>query len=110
MDANSLSSKHIFLLAHSQRARLNGKLTLNIHLTQKQVKANIQRHGMLADLAAKALPFLLTTGLMPGVVENAFGIRYLYLHPSRRRNGGDGQYLHKSVHCVQVEPTKGKGL
>ena len=60
--------KHVFLLTHSQiqlldGAKLIGKSTLNIHLSKKQVKANVQHRGgfrgMLAGLAAKALPALL---------------------------------------------------
>ena len=62
MGANG-GGKDVFLLTHSQiqrleRAELIGKSTLNIHLSKKQVKANVQHHGgfhgMLAGLAAKA--------------------------------------------------------
>ena len=56
-----------------QRVKLIGKSTLTIHLSKKQVKANIQYRGwfleMLAGLAAKTLPILLggaATGLMSG--------------------------------------------
>ena len=80
-----------------------GKSTLNIHLSKKQVKANAQHRGgfigMLVSLAVKALPVLLgglATGLVSGAVEKAVG--------------GDGLYLHKSGHCVKMEPTKGNGL
>ena len=119
VDANG--GKHVFLLTHSQiqrleRAKMIGKSTLNIHLSKKQVKANVQHRGgflgMLAGLAAKALSVLLgelATGLVSGAVEKALGGRGLYLHPSGRQNG-DGLYLHKSRHCVKVEPTKGNGL
>ena len=51
---------------------------------------------MLAGLAAKPLPVLLgglTTGLISGGIEKAIG--------------GNGLYLHKSGHCVKVEPVKG---
>ena len=54
---------------------------------------------MLAGLAAKALPVLLgglTTGLISRGIEKAIG--------------GNGLYLHKSGHCVKVEPVKGNGL
>ena len=83
--------KHVFLLTHSQiqrleRAKLIGKSTLNIHLSKKQVKANIQHRGgflgMLAGLAAIALPTLLgglATGLVSGAVEKDVGGRDLYL-------------------------------
>ena len=61
---------------------------------------------MLAGLAAKTLRTLfggISTSLVSGTVEKAVGGRDL--HPS-----GDGLYLHKSGHCVKVEPTKGNGL
>ena len=90
VDANV--GKHVFLLTHSQiqrfeRAKMIGKSTLNIHLSKKQVKANVQHRGgflgILAGLAAKALPALLrgiATGLVSGVVEKAVGGHGLYLH------------------------------
>ena len=54
--------------------------------------------GMLAGLAAKALPPLLK-GLATGlVVDRATAA------------AGDGLYLHKSGNCVKVEPVKGNGL
>ena len=70
--------EHILLLTHVQiarieRAKIIGKQKLSIHLSKKQVKTNVQHHGgflgMLAGLAAKALPVLvggLTTGLISG--------------------------------------------
>ena len=99
---------HTLLLTHAQiarieRAQIIGKAKLMIHLSKKQVKANVQHSGgflgMLAGLAAKALPVLLgglTTGLISGGIEKAIG--------------GNGLYLHKSGHCVKVEPVKGNGL
>ena len=54
---------------------------------------------MLDGLAAKALPVLLgglTTGLISGGIEKDIG--------------RTGLYLHKSGHCVKVEPVKGNGL
>ena len=119
MDANG--GKHVFLLTHSQiqqleRAKMIGKSTWNIHLSKKQVKANIQHRGgylgILAGLAAKALPALLgelATGLVSGVMEKTVGGHGIYLHSSGCQSG-DGLYLHKSGHCVKVEPTKGNGL
>ena len=91
---------HSLLLTHEQiarieRARIIGKQKLSIHLSTKQVKANVQHSGgflgMLAGLAAKALPVLLgglTTGLISGGIEKAIG--------------GNGLYLHKSGHCIKV--------
>ena len=99
---------HTLLLTHAQigrieRAQIIGKLKLVVNLSSKQVKANVQHScgflGMLAGLAAKALPVLLgglTTGLISGGIEKAIG--------------GNGLYLHKSGHCVKVEPVKGNGL
>ena len=78
------------------------------------MESNVQHQGgflgMLAGLASKALPTLLNglaTGLLSGAVEKAVGGHGL--HPSERW-GGDGLYLHKSGHCINVEPTKGNGL
>ena len=116
------NGNHLLLLINAQidrmeRARLIGKPTLNIHLSKKQVKANVEHHGgflgMLAGLAAKFLPSLLgglATGVLSGAVSKAIGGNGLYLPPSGRSNAGDGLYLHKSGHCVKVEPVKGRGL
>ena len=63
---------------------------------------------MLGGLAAKALPALLgvlATGLVSGAVGKAVGG-----HGLHSSGHGDGLYLHKSGHCVKVEPTKGNGL
>ena len=99
---------HILLLKHAQiarieRAQLIGKSKLLIHLSTKQVKANVKHQGgflgMLAGLAAKALPPLLK-GLVSGLASSAV----------KKVVGGDGLYLHKSGHCVKVEPVKGNGL
>ena len=107
---------HILLLTHAQiarieRAQIIGKPKLMIHLSKKQVKANVQHRGgflgMLAGLAAKALPMLaskvlpsllggLATGLVSGAVEKAVV--------------GDGLYLHKNNRCYQVRTIKGDGL
>ena len=118
------NGNHVLLLSGSQidrmeRAKLIGKPTLSIHLSKRQVKANVQHTGgflgMLAGLAARVLPTLLgglATGVLSGAVSKAIGGNGLYLHPSgRRRSGaGDGLYLRKSGHCVKVEPLKGNGL
>ena len=47
---DSAGGKDVFLLARSQiqrleRAQLIGKSTLNIHLSKKQVEANVQHRG-----------------------------------------------------------------
>ena len=65
---------------------------------------------MITELAAKALPTLpggLAIGLLSGAIEKAVGGHGL--QPLGRRLG-DGLYLHKSGHCVKLEPTKGDGL
>ena len=122
VNVNSLGGEHVFLLTHSQsqrlkRAKLIRKSMLNIYLSKKQVKANIQHRdsflGIHDELSAKALPTLLSglaTALVSGPVEKAVCVHGLYLHPSGRRSDGDGLYLHKSGHCTNVEAIKGKGL
>ena len=101
------AGEHTLLLTRGQiakieRSRLIGKHKLTIRFSKKQVQANVQHQGgflgMLAGLAAKALPSILaglTTGLVSSAVEKAVG---------------SGLYLHKSGHCVRVEPVKGNGL
>ena len=66
---------------------------------QENVKHQGGFLGMLAGLAAKALPHLLK-GLASGLASSAI----------KKVVGGDGLYLHKSGHCVKVEPVKGNGL
>ena len=90
-------------IAKIERSKHIGKRQVTIHFSKRQVQANVQHHGgflgMLAGLAARALPSLLgglATGLVSGAVKHAVG--------------GDGLYLHKSGHCIKVEPVKGNGL
>jgi len=101
--------RHTLLLTQSQvskieRAKLIGKRKVTIRLSKRQVVANVQHEGgflaMLGGLAAKALPTLLK-GLAGGLVSGAV---------KKVVAGGDGLYLHKSGHCVKVEPVKGNGL
>ena len=102
------SNEHTLLLTRAQIARLDSARTvgkrskMSIRFSKKQVKANLSHQGaflgMLAGLAAKALPTLLTgvtTGLLSGAVEKAMG---------------NGFYLHKSGQCVKIQPVKGNGL
>lgn len=91
-------------IAKIQRSKLIGKNEITIHFSKRQVHANFQHEGgflgMLAGLAAKALPSLLgglATGLVSGAVKQAVA-------------GGDGLYLHKAGQCVKIEPVKGNGL
>ena len=109
LNIQDVGGVHTLLLTHGQiarieRSRLVGKRRVTIRLSMRQVQANVQYQGgflgMLAGLAAKALPSLLgglATGLVSGAVKHAVA-------------GGDGLYLHKSGHCVKVEPVKGDGL
>ena len=107
------SGKHKFLLSKSQiqkieRAKLIGKPTITIHLSKKQVNANVEHKGgflsTLLSLATRALPTLLgglTTGLISGGIEKAI-----------KGNGikGDGLYLYKSGHGMKITPIRGNGL
>ena len=90
-------------IAKIERSRLIGKRKVTIHLNKRQVKANVQHQGgflgMLAGLAAKALPSIfggLATRLVAGAVKRAIG--------------GDDLYLHKLGHCVKTDPVRGNGL
>ena len=100
--------QHTLLLTRGQiakieRSKLIGKRQVTIHFSKRQVQANVQHRGgflgILAGLAAKVLPTILkgvATGLVSGAVAKAVS--------------GDGLYLHKSGHCVKIEPVKGNGL
>ena len=111
-DNSSGGGKHILLLTRGQiakieRAKLIGKRRMTVHLSKRQVQENVEHQGgflgMLAGLAAKALPHLLkglAGGLASGLASSAI----------KKVVGGDGLYLHKSGHCVKVEPVKGNGL
>ena len=113
VSSNGKNGKNKLLLTPSQiqrieRARLIGKEKVSIHLSKKQVKANIAYKGgflaALASLAARALPTILgglTTGLLSGGIEKAI---------SGRGVGGDGLYLHKSGHSLKITPIRGKGV
>ena len=85
------------------RSRLIGKRKFTIHLSKRLVKTNVQHqsgfHGMLAGLAAKALPSILE-GLATGLVSRAV----------KRAVVGEGLYLHKLGHCVKIDPVRGNGL
>lgn len=90
-------------IAKIKRSKLIGKRQVTIRFSKRQVMANVHHQGgflgMLAGLAAKALPSLLgglATGLVSGAVKRAVA--------------GDGLYLNKSGHCVKVDPVKGNGL
>ncbi len=113
INGKKAASRHTFLLTHSQRKRLErakliNKSTVNIKLSKKQVKANVEHRGgflaTLLGLASKVLPTLLgglATGLISGGIEKAV---------SGRGVVGDGLYLYKSGHGVKVIPIRGGGL
>ena len=109
--------ENTLLLTRSQIAKLEKakgtrRSSKVIRLSRRQVQANVSHTGgflgMLAGLAAKALPVLakalptlvkgLATGLVSGAVERAIS------------SSGDGLYLFKSGHCIKVDPVKGNGL
>ena len=107
-DGGDAAEVHTLLLTRGQlakieRARLIGKRKATIRLSKRQMLANVKHQGgflaMLGGLAAKALPTLLK-GLAGGLVSGAV----------KKAVGGDGLYLHKSGHCVKVEPVQGNGL
>ena len=109
LDLDHSGGEHTLLLTRGQiakieRSRLIEKRKVTIHLSKRQVKANVQHKVVfsvywLAGLAAKALPSILGvlgTGLVSGAVKRVVG--------------GDGSYLHKVGHCVKIDPVRGNGL
>ena len=106
LDLDHSGGEHTLLLTRGQiskieRSRLIGKRKATIHLSKRQVKANVQHQssflGMLAGLGAKALPSILG-GLATGLVSGAV----------KRVVGGDGLYLHNLGHFVKID--LGNGL
>ena len=112
---NELDGDDVLLFTKKQMERLNkakqAKRGITIKISKHQVKANIRVEGgflgMLARLAARFLPSLLSkvapallgglaTGLISSGVEKAIG--------------GHGIFLHKKNHCYKVEPVEGDGL
>ena len=100
--------EHALLLTRGQiakieRSRLIGKRKITIHLSKREVKANVQHQGgflgLLAGLAAQALSSILgvlATRLVSGAVKRAVG--------------GEGLYIHKLGHCVKIDPVRGNGI
>ena len=109
---NGKKSHRPFLLTHSQlkrleRAKSMNKLTMNLKLSKKQVKANAEHRGgflgALLGLASRFLPTLLgglATGLISGGVEKAVS----------GRGVGDGLYLYKSGQGAKIIPIRGGGV
>ena len=106
--------KVMLLLTRQQIARLQkarSPATI-IKMRKRQILANMKVEGgflgMLAGLAARALPTLLTglaSGVLSGVVENA-----ITSNSSRKKTNGNGVYIQKGKHCYRADPVKGGGL
>ena len=87
--------QHTLLLTRGQiekleRARMIGKNSATVRFSRKQVQVNVKHEdgflGILASLAARALPSLLgglATGLVSGAVEKAVSGSGLYLQKKR---------------------------
>ena len=108
LDVDHSGGEHTLLLTRIQiakigRSRLIGKRKVTIHLSKRQVKANLQHQGgfvgMLAGLDAKTLPSILG-GLATGLVSSAVKLIV----------DGNGLYLHKLGHCVKIDPVRENGL
>ena len=92
------------LLTKRQISKLEkGRKNVLISMSKRQLRANVKYEGgflsVLAGLAARALPTLLTglsAGLLSGLVEKAVK--------------GDGLYLQKGGYCYRADPVEGDGL
>ena len=93
------------LLTAKQISRIEkGKRkAVNIAMSRRQIGANMKYEGgflsMLAGLAAKALPTILT-GLAAGAISGAI----------EKSVSGDGLYVQKGKHCYRADPVEGDGL
>ena len=99
-----LTRQHI---ARLQKARSPATI---IKMRKRQILANMKVEGgflgMLAGLAARALPTLLTglaSGVLSGVVENA-------ITSKKSKTNGNGVYIQKGKHCYRADPVEGDGL
>lgn len=107
LNANGNNNKTLLLtpsqIKRLERAKLIGKPTINIRFSKKQLQSNMEHSGgflgMLAGLAAKALPSL-ATGLATVLASGA----------AKKLIEGDGLFLQKKGHCIRIDPVKGKGL
>ena len=88
-----------------EKAKIKRRSSKVIRMSRKQIQMNSSHTGgflgLLAALAAKALPILakgVASGLISGGVNKAIS------------GSGDGLYLFKSGHCIKVDPVKGNGL
>ena len=97
--------KGILLLTKRQIIRIEKakNKAVTVQMSKRQLRANTTFKGgflgMLAALAARALPSLLTglaSGLISGAVEKAVS--------------GNGVYIKKGKHCYRADPVEGNGL
>ena len=95
-----LLTKH--QIAQVEKAKSRNKNT-NIKMSKRQLRANVMFEGgflsMLAGLAARALPTLLT-GLASGAISGAVEKAII----------GNGLYIQKGKHCYRADPVEGDGL
>ena len=99
--------KGILLLTHRQIVKVEAARRWNrditISMSKRQLRANISFKGgflgMLAGLAARALPSLLG-GLGASMLSGAL----------KKSVSGDGVYIQKGRHCYQAHPVEGNGL
>ena len=111
---NGGGEKVMLLLTRQQIARLQKATrspTTIIKMRKRQILANMKVEGgflgMLAGLAARALPTLLTglaSGVLSGVVENAITSK------KSSKTNGNGVYIQKGKHCYRADPVEGDGL
>ena len=89
------------------KAQIRGRKSRIIHLSSRQIRANIRHEGgflsallsTLPMLAARMAPYVLpglATGLLSAGVDKVFG--------------GDGVYIRKGRNCYRADPVKGDGL
>jgi len=114
---SDLCGDDILALTNSQVNRMtkayeNGKC-ITIKRSKRQVVHNIKTEGgfigMLASLAAKALPFLAKT-LLPTLATGALsGVGLALAQKATNKAMGNGLYLKKSSNITSVE-TDGQGL
>lgn len=101
--------KAILLLTNKQKEKVEDgqrrKRNVSFTMSKRQVSANVKYEGgflsILARLAARYLPTLLTglaSGAISGAVEKAITSK------------GNGLYLQKGGHCYRADPVEGNGL
>ena len=109
-NGKKMPEQHTLLMTRGQIAtiekmRAMGRQTYKtIRFSRSQIQKNMKHQGgflsLLAGLASKALPALakgVATGLLSGAVDGL-------------GSSGDGLYLFRSGHCINVQPVEGNGL